>query len=902
MVLAITPVGVFAEEVTEGQEETEYEADDTDDIDNIDEEERKEKFDDVEMYDEGGSEEPVSQKKIIYVSDKGDGDGSTEDNPTTLVAAIKMINEFEVGEDEEEPTFIISLIDNLKFKCDDRALTLKKYTTQILGNGHSIYTDRAITSDGEDNDDVLVILGSPDGDNELTLNVGVSSAPTLSVYKNATMKMYDGVTVHHAPEDDEDDSYRPHNSGGAVQVDSNSTFNMYGGEISNCLTAFGAILADNNSYINIYGGKICDNTTLKRGAVSLSNSSELVVDGNVKFENNESESRGGAVYVATNCKADISGKVVFDGNKSTLGGAIYAQDGNITVDGATFKGNSATSGGGAFLSLGWSNKPEVKILNCKFTDNYVTSDKGANGGAIYLQDSDTTLEDCIVKDNNATEVGGGIYFTGNSLEKAILTLNGNNIVEDNTVVREGASVDDNLYINRIEDTQLTLIVGEMTEDSSIGISLDSIEGIGEDDENNKPEAPEVSVPFTVKYKDNFGDKHPSSCFFSDNKGYHVDWSEDGNEARLVKGVPTYKVELDDNTLKFGVRKKGYKVAPDAKEVKITNTGNMPVKVTLPEIDGYTVTFGEDHEGDSVTLMPNESITFTVQPELGLKVGKYDKTVEIGVDNGEAPKLSVFFTVKRVKDDDAGGDGGHKPDPKPPVELEEKPDKGTELGLNTKDHYAYIVGYDNGEVRPQKSITRAEVAAIFFRLLEDDVRDANYTRANNFTDIATDSWYCSSVSTLSKMGIISGYPDGTFRPDALITRAEFAAIATRFDNNGDKTPVGFSDITGHWAEEEITIAANHGWVTGYGDGRFCPQNMITRAETMSLVNRVLNRIPETPADLLPDMQTWTDNADIDMWYYLAIQEATNSHHYELKENSNYEKWTEIRETRDWSKLG
>ena len=153
-----------------------------------------------------------------------------------------------------------------------------------------------------------------------------------------------------------------------------------------------------------------------------------------------------------------------------------------------------------------------------------------------------------------------------------------------------------------------------------------------------------------------------------------------------------------------------------------------------------------------------------------------------------------------------------------------------------------------------------------------------------------------------MGIIAGYPDRTFRPNAPITRAEFAAIATRFDNNGDKTPVSFTDIIGHWAEGEITVAANHGWVSGYGDDTFRPQNQITRAETMSLVNRVLKRLPETPADLLPDMITWTDNADTSSWYYLPVQEATNSHYYEFKENSKHEKWTELRETRDWSKLG
>jgi len=257
----------------------------------------------------------------------------------------------------------------------------------------------------------------------------------------------------------------------------------------------------------------------------------------------------------------------------------------------------------------------------------------------------------------------------------------------------------------------------------------------------------------------------------------------------------------------------------------------------------------------------------------------------------------IYTYKRHHSSSDGGNGGGKKEEKPTVEIKDD----DALGLNNTDHFAYIVGYGNGEVRPQNSITRAEVAAIFFRLLEDDVRDANYTRQNKFTDVSNDAWYCSAVSTLSAMGIISGYPDATFRPNASITRAEFAAIATRFDVNGDKTPASFNDIAGHWAKDEIAVAANNGWVNGYEDGSFRPQNKITRAETMSLVNRVLNRKPETAEDLLENMTKWTDNADTNAWYYLAVQEATNSHYYEYKENSQYEKWTELRETRDWSEL-
>lgn len=338
----------------------------------------------------------------------------------------------------------------------------------------------------------------------------------------------------------------------------------------------------------------------------------------------------------------------------------------------------------------------------------------------------------------------------------------------------------------------------------------------------------------------------------------------------------------------------------------TTNQRYAFQVKVDEVRVIEASCGENgsiNPAGKVSVPKGGNQTFAITPDNGYHIadvlvdGKSVGAVKEYTfkDVTEGHTIAVTF----AKDSSGGGGGGgHRPKPKPTVEI---PDDDA-LGLNNTDHFAYVVGYENGEVQPQNSITRAEVVAIFFRLLEDGIRSENFTHQNDFSDVAADAWYCSSVSTLSRMGIIAGYPDGTFRPNAPITRAEFAAIATRFDNNGDKTPVSFTDIIGHWAEGEITVAANHGWVSGYGDDTFRPQNQITRAETMSLVNRVLKRLPETPADLLPDMITWTDNADTSSWYYLPVQEATNSHYYEFKENSKHEKWTELRETRDWSKLG
>ena len=247
---------------------------------------------------------------------------------------------------------------------------------------------------------------------------------------------------------------------------------------------------------------------------------------------------------------------------------------------------------------------------------------------------------------------------------------------------------------------------------------------------------------------------------------------------------------------------------------------------------------------------------------------------------------------------SGGGSGGSNRPKPPVV--DIPDD-VPTGLNGKDHYAYIIGYGNNDVRPQNNITRAEVATIFFRLLTDETREANMTKSNSYNDVKNGDWFCCAVSTLSKMGIITGYEDGSFKPNAPISRAEFAAIAARFDPDGDKTPATFADVTSHWAKDEISIAANHGWIKGYEDGSFKPDQKITRAETMTLVNRVLNRLPETKDDLHKDMKTWVDNMDETAWYYLAVQEATNSHYFKNKTSTKFEQWTDLRDTRDWSEL-
>ena len=219
-------------------------------------------------------------------------------------------------------------------------------------------------------------------------------------------------------------------------------------------------------------------------------------------------------------------------------------------------------------------------------------------------------------------------------------------------------------------------------------------------------------------------------------------------------------------------------------------------------------------------------------------------------------------------------------------------------LNGDDHFAYVVGYSDSTVRPNANISRAEVATIFFRLLKSDIRDGNLTADNEFSDVSDGQWHNKAISTMAKLGIVKGRRADRFDPDASITRAEFAAICARFSTRSVENSSSFSDISGHWAENEIERAAAFGWISGYPDGTFRPDARITRAEAMTMINRVLCRMPQSESDLLDSMVTWPDNKPSD-WHYLSVQEATNSHDFN-RQGEVGESWTKLTSVPDWTR--
>ena len=589
---------------------------------------------------------------------------------------------------------------------------------------------------------------------------------------------------------------------------------------------------------------------------------------------------GGGMYVGTTSNLTLRNSKLLNNDGATQGGAIVAYSaGTIELDRVSVSENTAQSGAGIYAMCTAVCNTDIRLLNGTAIDankatgygggiyayaiantlsvtaenSSVSGNTAAGGAGIFTYKSGSAVinvdlqSDAVMHNNNAmTDMGGAIY----AYNAANINIAANSAVYNNTAKTAG----DDLLFN---GATFTL-----------------------------PNAKEMS-----------GDR-----ILSSDKAEIIGWYHDG----------WFKRNAAANNGQGGYEQIGRWTAETADEYTPVEKDSYAISLKAAHPLMYTLTYdvtGDLPEGYTApakqTLVKGSSYTVAEVPASvsGSKDGvngtfsfngwkKDDGTVLTGEQ-----QLTADLTLHGVwtftkKSSGGGGGGSHKPTVTIPDDVP--------TGLNGDDHYAYIVGYPDSTVRPQNGITRAEVATIFFRLLTDETRNANSTKTNSYSDVAAGAWYNHAVSTLSAMGIVKGDSHGKFNPNAPITRAEFAAIAARFDDKANTTAVDFSDIASHWAKNEISAAANNGWINGYTDGTFRPNNKITRAEAMTLVNRVLKRLPETAEDLHNDMIKWSDNSDTSAWYYLAVQEATNSHYYDLKENK-HETWSKLRETRDWTEL-
>lgn len=370
-------------------------------------------------------------------------------------------------------------------------------------------------------------------------------------------------------------------------------------------------------------------------------------------------------------------------------------------------------------------------------------------------------------------------------------------------------------------------------------------------------------------------------------------------------VKDYTVKISDSrytekdftfsgkALASGVNAGTYEMGLKADQFKNTNARFRNVEFVIKADGVLTITQRPltITAGSAEGIAPVTCDKYTVE---GLATGdKVDSVKITGIQNepGESPNVASDAVIKNAKGEDVTAN--YK------ITYVDGVLKAIEV-LNKEIHFNYVIGYTDGTIRPSNNISRAEVATIFFRLLTDEAREQYTTTAGDFTDVKAGMWCNRAIATLTNMGIIKGYTDGSFQPNKSITRAELATIIARFAKLDVNTKT-FSDINGHWAQKNIELAAGNGWINGYEDGTFRPNNNITRAETFAMINRVLDRQTESVSDLLPtsDMNMWSDNMDADAWYYKDVQEATNYHKCDRVGDSVYEKWTEKVPDIDWA---
>ena len=371
-------------------------------------------------------------------------------------------------------------------------------------------------------------------------------------------------------------------------------------------------------------------------------------------------------------------------------------------------------------------------------------------------------------------------------------------------------------------------------------------------------------------------------------------------------VKDYTVKISDSrytekdftfsgkALASGVNAGAYEMGLKADQFKNTNARFTNVEFIIKADGVLTITQRPltITAGSAEGIAPVTCDKYTVE---GLATGdKVDSVKITGIQSepGESPNVASDAVIKNAKGEDVTAN--YK------ITYVDGVLKAIEV-LNKEIHFNYVIGYTDGTIRPNNDISRAEVATIFFRLLTDEAREQYTTTAGNFTDVKAGMWCNRAIATLTNMGIIKGYTDGSFQPNKSITRAELATIIARFAKLDVNTKT-FSDINdGHWAQKNIELAAGNGWINGYEDGTFRPNNNITRAETFAMINRVLDRQTESVSDLLPtsDMNMWSDNMDADAWYYKDVQEATNYHKCDRVGDSVYEKWTEKVPDIDWA---
>ena len=554
-------------------------------------------------------------------------------------------------------------------------------------------------------------------------------------------------------------------------------------------------------------------------------------------------------------------------SKTYDGTPLTRPDVKVTGDG--FVDGEAT----AIATGSVTNVSEGSVTN---TIVYTTTDKFVPGNYNITKDEGTLTinpRSVIITSGSASKT-----YDGTALTKPEVTVTGDGFVDgEATAIATGSQTEVGSSDNTIE-----IIKKDGFDENNYAIELK--EGTLTVEKRPYRPNPSITDKITVEITGN-----SDSVVYDGTEHSVKDYTVKISDSRYTEKDFTFS----GKALASGVNAGTYEMGLKADQFKNTNARFKNVEFIIKADGVLTITQRPltITAGSAEGIAPVTCDKYTVE---GLATGdKVDSVKITGIQSepGESPNVASDAVIKNAKGEDVTAN--YK------ITYVDGVLKAIEV-LNKEIHFNYVIGYTDGTIRPNNDISRAEVATIFFRLLTDEAREQYTTTAGNFTDVKAGMWCNRAIATLTNMGIIKGYTDGSFQPNKSITRAELATIIARFAKLDVNTKT-FSDINGHWAQKNIELAAGNGWINGYEDGTFRPNNNITRAETFAMINRVLDRQTESVSDLLPtsDMNMWSDNLNENAWYYKDVQEATNYHKCDRVGDSVYEKWTEKVPDIDWA---
>lgn len=809
-------------------------------------------------------------------------------------------------------------------------------TLTILGAGHKItFKDRQFRLCNN----ATLYLGSCDYAEPLQITSTCTDSVIL-LENDAILNMYDGVTIGPSTA-----TSQP----GGILSRNTAALNMYGGTIKDCnnsSSVSGAVYLEGYSTFTMYDGLIENCTGLQGGAVGLNGAVEIGPfpdeSAIAKFH-----MKGGTIR---NCSDQWygGGAVCAYGNAA----AIILDGGEIT--GCSADGNSGEYVGGGAVCILTSKKPSVfsmnggKITNCNADGNgyggailvyngtdgkmelnsgEISGNSGEYGGGIFISGGAVSMEEDFALHNNKAELAGDdIYILGNDTSLTLGTAADGCKLTDCGHEIDGwykdpsdARWSDTPLPEKIEPGLITKSIQlKAAHGATYTIEVEASPAGGGEVSGGGDYDADQEVTVTAAPNDGFmfkGWKKKDDTGFLAGASSSYTFQVIGNRTL----VAVFEEVQDTATVTFDPN--GGILAVGTQHTVTVTDGGTVAKPADPKREGYTFMgwrldgAAENYDFDTPVTGDITLIARWDQNSSGSGGGTAYYNLHYDSNGGTAYKDERYAHSTVVKFDKRPTREGYVftgwyADKELTERITEIKMTGSETvyagweavdvpdWLNGKEHFAYVIGYADGTVRPLNDISRAEAAEIFFRLLHEDIRKDNLTSANTFNDVNQGMWCNTSISTMAKLGIVKGRSEECFDPDAPITRAEFAAICARFDPSGRNGDGDFTDISGHWAEAEIERAASFGWIMGYTDGTFRPESYISRAEAMTMINRVLNRLPEHADDLLDGMNVWPDNAP-GAWYYLAVQEATNSHHFIFK-GDVHEHWTKLTAGPDWTR--